>query len=384
MMRRVSIIIILSLLATVHAVLFFLPTSLYETYFNIIRPVTYIIILIFAYLTLGRTLKIFSGKKTLVLAAVLGVIIYLAINFIVGMFMGFGHNSMSLAPLGIIKNFWAYIVIIIFRENIRSLIVTHVRDKYKRFILPVIVIVFTFMSLDSLRGVVAFDLYQQVDWFFVTLLPILAMNIWFTYAAMNGGLVGNLIFAIGYNALIYFSPILPDIPHILDAIVLYCIVFLMFIVYDSIEWMAQRQDGVKVEYKDRRRWGWTLVPAGFLTVCIMFGIGVFPIMPVAVASNSMSKEFSRGDLIYVEKTSPDELEVGNVVQYNKGNISIVHRIVDIREDSVLGRYFIFKGDENLLTDMYPVYDNQIVGRVVAKTPFLGFPALLFQGLKGTI
>jgi signal peptidase len=381
MSRRLPIIIILVALILTHVILLFLPSALYETYFTIIRPVAYIIILVFAQLSLPRTIKSYPGKQTILMVSILGIVIYLAANFILGLAMQFGHNSMNLSLLGILKNFWAFFVIIIFCEIIRSNIMTHVGEKRKYLIVAIVTVIFSFISLDSLQGILRFDMFQQIDWFFIVLLPIIATNLWLTYSAMHGGLRGNLIFILSYNALIYFSPILPDIPRILDAIITYCIVFIMFIVYDSVEWFSKRHSGITIEYKDRRRWGWSIIPATFLVLCIMFGVGVFPVMPVAVASNSMVQEFRRGDMIYVERTSPDDLEVGNIVQYSQGNISVVHRIIEIRHDSTRGRYFIFQGDENPLPDIFPVYDDQIVGRVVAKTPLIGFPALLFQGLK---
>jgi signal peptidase len=354
---------------------------MYETYFTIIRPIAYIAVFIFARFSLGNTRRIHPGKKTLVMVAILGIVTYIALSFVFGISTQFGHNSMNLSFTGILKNFWAYFPLIIFSEYIRSLIMVNVREKRKYLILCIVAIIFSFISLDNLQGVIRFDLFQQIDWFFVVLLPIVVLNFWFTYSAMHGGLRGNLIFALSYNAIIYFSPILPDIPRILDAIITYCIVFMMFVVYDSVEWAATRQSGIAPGYGKRRSWWWLCVPTAFLAVCVMFGIGMFPVMPVAVASDSMANEFRRGDLIYVERTSPDDLQIGNIVQYTMGNISVVHRIIDIRHDTTHGRYFIFQGDENPLPDIYPVFDHQIIGRVVAKTPFIGFPALLFQGLK---
>ena len=377
MKNRITIIIIFSILILLHLCLLFLTPRYYETYFNIIRPITYIILLAFTYINFGQTLKIYSSKKTLIMVALLGLIIYICFNFIVGIIASFGQNSMNLTLLGIIRNFWAYIVLLILREMIRSSIMTHVGEKKRNIFIFLVTIIFTFISLDNLQGIIKFDLYQQLDWFFVTFLPILTMNLWFTYSAYNGGLYSNLIFAIGYNFLIYFSPILPNVPLIIDAIALYCIIFLMFIIYDSVEWISKRQDGINVVYKENRNWLWTIIPFGVLIIMLMFGLGMFSIRPVAVASNSMKPEFKKGDVIYIKKISPDLVEVGQIVQYIKGNMNIVHRIVEVKEDTVKGRYFIFKGDANDVVDMYPVYDNEIVGVVLAKTPLIGYPSLIF-------
>lgn len=379
--KLIFIITILISLTLLHSALFILPPNMYETYFTVIRPIAYSAILAFSVFSLGNPKRIHPGKQTLVMVAILGVIVYIALSFAFGLATQFGHNSMNLSLAGILKNLWAYFPLIVLREYIRSLIMINVREKRKYLILCIVAIVFSFLSIDNILGVARFDLFQQIDWIFVVLLPTVTLNFWFTFSALHGGLRSNLVFALSYNAIIYFSPILPDVPRILDAIITYCIVFMMFIVYDSVEWAATRQPGISTGYKNRRNWGWVPIPAIFLSICIMFGIGLFPVMPVAVASNSMAKEFRRGDLIYVEKTDPNDLKIGNIVQYTASNMSIVHRIIDIQYDTTRGRYFIFQGDENPLPDIYPVFDHQIIGRVVAKTPLIGFPALLFQGLK---
>ncbi|MCL2001915.1 signal peptidase I [Candidatus Saccharibacteria bacterium] len=381
MWRKTATMIILGSMLLVQALLLVLPASLYETYFVLIRPIAYIILLVLAFLSFGKDLKIYAGQRSLLMVVALGLMLYLAANFVFGLFTGFGANVMNLTPMGILRNFWAYIAVIILQEILRSFIMRRVQDKRKYWVLAGVALVFTFASLDSLRSVLGFDLHQQVDWFFVTLLPVAAINIWLTYSAMHGGLVSNLIFMITYNAMIYFVPVLPNITRILDAIITYCVVFVMFIVYDSIEWMAKRQDGINVAFKERRRWMWTVIPGVFLALCLAFGLGLFPLIPMAVASNSMAREFKRGALIYVVRTDPDDLQVGDIVQYTKGRISIVHRIIEIHEDTARGRYFIFQGDENALPDDWPVYDEQIVGKVAATTPWLGFPSLLFQDLR---
>jgi signal peptidase len=95
----------------------------------------------------------------------------------------------------------------------------------------------------------------------------------------------------------------------------------------------------------------------------------------------MSDEFKRGDIIYVRRTNPDDIGIGDIVKYTHGGVSIVHRVIEIRHDTTRGRYFVLQGDENPLPDMWPVFDEQIVGRVRFKTPWIGWPTLLFQEMR---
>jgi peptidoglycan biosynthesis protein MviN/MurJ (putative lipid II flippase) len=144
--RKLGIIAILFALAVVHLLLFFLPPAQYETYFNIVRPVSYIMILIFAWFCLGRNLRIYQGQKTFVMVAVLGLTLYLAFNFVVGLVVGFGHNAMDLSLFGILRNGWAYILIIVMREILRGVVMTRIGEKHKYWKLLGIALVFAFIS----------------------------------------------------------------------------------------------------------------------------------------------------------------------------------------------------------------------------------------------
>lgn len=361
--------------------IFLAPPAFYDTYFNIFRPLAYIALLVFAYFAFGNNQRTYSGKATLTMVAVLGAILYVGFTFTAGLFTGFAKNAMETSWTGLLQNAWSYFLIIIIMEFLRSKIMTSVSKKWQYRMCFIVMAVFAFCSIDNLPNVIRFGLWQQVDYIFTALLPALVLNLWLSYSALNGGAISNLIFIGVYQAVALFLPILPDIPRILDAISLYCIVFIMFMVYDSIEWMAKRQSGIDVQYRGKRHWWVMIFPGAVLAICIMFGLGIFPVIPLAVASDSMKPKFSHGDVVYIVKTNPNDIKLGDIVQYTLGSISIVHRVVDIKYTPDGKRYFVTKGDNNPINDMWPVYDNQVVGKAVAQTPLIGWPALVFEDLK---
>jgi signal peptidase len=379
--HSIVIAAVLAALVLTHTILLFLAPAFYGSYFEIVRPVSYVLILVFAWLCLGKNMRTYPGQKTFILVGALGLIVYLAFNFIAGLVVGFGHNAMNISLIWILRNSWSYILIIAIRELLRGLTMSRVSESHKYWKMLIIALIFSFISLDNLGAVINNGLYLQIDWIFTSLLPVLVLNLYLTYAALHGGLKGNLVFVLGVNLLLFFSPILPDIPNILDAIAIYSVTFIMFIIYDSIEWRAKRSAGIDVVYKDRRRWWWTIPPGGLVIVSILFGLGVFPVMPVAVVSNSMEREFKRGDIIYVERVCPSEVKVGDVMQYTHNGIAIVHRVMEIRYDTTLGRFFVLQGDENPRPDPWPVFDHQVVGVVNWRTPLIGWPTVIFQEMR---
>lgn len=70
--------------------------------------------------------------------------------------------------------------------------------------------------------------------------------------------------------------------------------------------------------------------------------------------------------IEIVPESEDELHIGDIVAYEKkwGNIPVIHRIIDIKEDS-LGTYYVLKGDNNETIDPVMVRFEQIKYKLIA-------------------
>ncbi|HLD85334.1 MAG TPA: signal peptidase I [archaeon] len=84
-------------------------------------------------------------------------------------------------------------------------------------------------------------------------------------------------------------------------------------------------------------------------------------------SYTLPNGMSKGDLLFVVK--PENIHVGDIVLYQR-DITIVHRIVKITENG-----YVTKGDNNFRPDP-EIRNEQVVGKVVADVPALGYPRLL--------
>lgn len=97
---------------------------------------------------------------------------------------------------------------------------------------------------------------------------------------------------------------------------------------------------------------------------------------LTVMSHSMYPALNRGDLILVKGTTPEEIEVGTVVVFRHKDGLAVHRVVQMRGDTITT-----KGDANPEADNPITYDD-IVGRVptigdsLVKIPLIGRISLL--------
>jgi signal peptidase len=92
---------------------------------------------------------------------------------------------------------------------------------------------------------------------------------------------------------------------------------------------------------------------------------------LAVTSKSMCPTYNFGDLLVAVRA--DEVKVGDVIAYRYGREIITHRVVN-----VTGGGFVTKGDAMDRPDPWIVRREDVVGRVVACVPYLGYAYVLFS------
>jgi signal peptidase len=90
-----------------------------------------------------------------------------------------------------------------------------------------------------------------------------------------------------------------------------------------------------------------------------------------VTSKSMCPTYNFGDLLVAVRT--DDVKVGDVIAYRYGREIIIHRIVNVTLEG-----FITKGDAMDRPDPWVVKREDVIGRVVACVPYLGYAYVLFS------
>ena len=89
--------------------------------------------------------------------------------------------------------------------------------------------------------------------------------------------------------------------------------------------------------------------------------GAFGVKPVAVLSGSMEDTFMTGDLIFLHKTDPANLQEGDVICYLASGQAVTHRVVRVERDGGGATRYITKGDANNAEDAEPVLPQQVQG-----------------------
>ena len=96
---------------------------------------------------------------------------------------------------------------------------------------------------------------------------------------------------------------------------------------------------------------------------------------IAIASNSMKPTFYRGDAIIYEKVSAKEINIGDVLVFNRDGKIITHRVVKIYKNNKKIA-FVTKGDSNNSEDSGLVDSKDVLGRGEKIIKYIGYPTVL--------
>ncbi|MEF9916519.1 MAG: signal peptidase I [Lachnospiraceae bacterium] len=104
--------------------------------------------------------------------------------------------------------------------------------------------------------------------------------------------------------------------------------------------------------------------------------------PMAVLSGSMEPTYHVGSLIYVNKTSPGKVQVGDPITfYVSKDIVVTHRVTSVDREE---QSFHTKGDANNTEDGGMVTYDRLIGKPAFSIPLLGYLAVYTGTRTGII
>lgn len=124
-----------------------------------------------------------------------------------------------------------------------------------------------------------------------------------------------------------------------------------------------------------------LVAAVVLLAVLLVGVRLAGLQVYTILSGSMEPTYPVGSLIYVKKSDPADLQVGDPATFvlNEELVVATHRVVDIDTEN---QCFYTKGDANDAPDASPVHFNNLLGKPVFSIPYLGYVANYIQTPPG--
>lgn len=360
-----------------------MSTSFGSFYSYVVKPLIWIFIGIITYFFFkGDVIPNLKHKKEVSFCVIVTTLIYFAIYFCMGYVKGFAHNPYDYTLKGVINNLWIFVPIVIVKEYLRYYMINN--SSQKRILLNALLISILFTLIDL--NIYKFGSYfssslNAFEFVIQTLIPSLITNLYLTYISYYASYKAALIYTFIPQFLMYVLPILPDLDlatiSLLNSIIpFFSYIYINYLI-NKLDKTLDRRDNKTVGIK-----GWILMIL-FIIFMVLFGLGVFNIKPLVIASNSMLPKIRKGDIVIIKDIDVNKIKKGDVIRYKMDGYYVVHRVVLIRTDEKGKREFVTKGDNNNDVDLFSVKEYQVDGIVKLDIPYLGYPTLIFSKILHT-
>ncbi len=346
-----------------------------EYYNSLINPCLWLgLCLLAVYLGKDSELRI-KDKNNKIQSLVVALIIYIIIYFLLGLIFGFQKTPYSKDILNILLNVWTFGGVVVFQEYIRfNLIKMEPKKKWNLVIVTILFILFT-LSLNSIPAQFG-TLKDSFIYVASTLLPAIVAGIVMTYLSYIGGVALPIMYRLVVLLPEFIVPILPDLDWFVSSIIGLSLPIIVFVYLNYVH-ISKKQ---RLSRRDKKKYNPIVYAPAFALIATAAGfvIGLFKYQPIAIVSGSMSPVINRGDAVVIEKLSDEEkkqLKVDDIIEFNSGTKTVVHRIVKVTNDNKGDVVYVTKGDANNTEDLGTISTEQIMGKQIYTIPYIGFPSV---------
>jgi signal peptidase len=327
-----------------------------------------------------------SMLEMMYLEAVVCAAVFTGIRFLAGSMIGeLGESPYIMTPVGIFNNLIFALPPLISREITRSYFLGAFCNKPNVKIFILITAIMTLCDINYVSLAITRSLHEFIIFIAEEFGPLLSQHILLSYLALYGGYPGALSYLGIVTLFNWTSPILPVLNWLAEgSIGILVPIFSLLFIIKKYENRVNNEKNQQANRWDAVQWMITIV---FSIGLIWFVVGVFPIVPSVIATGSMEPLIKPGDIVLLEKIDSEkqiqDLRKGDIIQFQRDDIRITHRIIEIDKDPQSGSLsFRTKGDNNSGEDVQPVAPNDIKGIYVQVIPRLGYPTLLLKGRTG--
>lgn len=304
------------------------------------------------------------------------VVLYLGLAFLImyglGFAIGFLRNAYSRSFITLLDNLFAPVMIILFVEGIRYVVIWANRDK-KIFLVLFSLLLAFFEIMITARSVDYNSLASVFSLFATIILPVIIKNLVMSYLCYHSGYRVPLIYRLVMDTYFIIVPILPNIGEYLNSMILIALPLLIYIhCFTLVDERTHKVEHVFETYQ----FSILDIPTTIVIVTLAALIsGFFPHYMIGIGSSSMSPSINRGDAVIIKKINKNtKLKVGDIIAYKEDKITIVHRIHELQTYKNKEAY-LTKGDANNGADNYIVPRNHVKGVIKLRVPFIAYPTI---------
>jgi signal peptidase len=322
-------------------------------------------------------ITILQTEKTVISLAIIVAVFQIFLNVFLGFFMGFGKNSNVWTPYAFAIYFPYLLMPILATEISRAFLIQTVRRKptlalffISVFFALIITSAQTYTRLATPLAIAEFSIK--------TFIPTLSISLLASYLAFLGGFPANLTFMAIPTLFTWFSPILPNLQWQALSLLTVTAAGIGFLVLDTAVKPLPSKRIHRTLRKPKSQLPYWAVIALIGLIAVWSSTGLLGFTPSIIASGSMRPTLDVGDIAITVQTRPENIKVGDVIQYWREGESapIIHRVIETYKSGGT-TYITTKGDANNAPDD-PVTPTQTVGKLIITIPKLGWISIYLK------
>lgn len=311
------------------------------------------------------------NRKEVVTLMTVVAVIYVVLLQMSGLHFGFYGNPYFVTWTRVLNTVIPIALIIVATEIIRSVSLSQ-KSWVAGIMAYLTCVIAEALTYSNISGIVSFNRFM--DLVAMTLFPAISANALYHYVSKRYGMAPNIAFRFIFTLYTYFIPAVTRMEDALQSCIkiIFPIILLAFVVF-----LFERK--TKRLRKKSQAVGTFLsvVTIVFVVLLAMLVSNQFRFGALVIATDSMTGEINKGDVVIYERYETQRIEEGQVIVFKDQSTNIVHRVVRI--DNIGGelRYYT-KGDANNGIDIGYRVESDIVGLVNVKVAYAGYPTLMIR------
>ncbi len=338
--------------------------SAYTKY--IVSAITFLVYILSLFFV-KKKLVPYTNKKQVYYIMIIFGILYVALYYVLGIYVGF-YNALNRFNF---LTFYAYIlpitIIIVCTEKLRFKLLASNKKLSKIFVLvdTVLIDMLIYLYIYNIN-----DFNGFINLVGYIIFSSIAGNLLYNYLSPKFGDKPIILYRLIITLYVYLIPITPNVYIFFRAFIRMIYPLLIYIHVDRNYNPDRETLNTKAAKTSYVRLACTFVLA---TLLIMLISCKFKYGALVIGSGSMSGAIEKGDVI-IYKATNENFKKGEIIAFERDDIIIVHRIVDVSYSKGIYRYFT-KGDANQMNDDGYVVKSNIKGKIVLKIKWIGRPTL---------
>ncbi len=311
-------------------------------------------------------------KQATLLMALLGAV-YLMIFYLMGLYFGYYEATVKFSIWSILNYIIPIATIIIASEVIRSIFLAE-KSIISKILTIIAMILIDLIIYANIYQITTFDGFINIISF--TLFASIACNLLYNYISIRFGCKPVIVFRLITVLYAYIIPIIPDVYIFFRCFLRILYPYIIYLILEK----CYSKDNFVVASKDKKKTIIsTVILITIMTLLIMLISCKFKYGILVIGSGSMTGTINKGDAVVFESYDNQIISTGQVIIFEKNNMSIVHRVIDIKQVDGEYRYYT-KGDANGQADEGYITNNEILGISKFRIIYIGYPTLWLRDI----